>query len=239
MQPKKSLMVLLGIVLGLAVAFYVRGRIAMSETRASIEPDQPAADLKTPAARELAPPAAGMETATFGNGCFWCTEAVFQRLKGVKLVVSGYSGGSVKNPTYHQVCTGTTGHAEALQITYDPAIVSYRDLLEVFWQTHDPTTMNRQGADVGTQYRSVIFYHSDKQKELAEEYKTKLDAAGVFAHPIVTEIVPFTEFYRAEPHHQNYFNQNSGQPYCRIMIRPKLEKLKNVFHDKLKTESSK
>jgi peptide-methionine (S)-S-oxide reductase len=239
MQPKKSLMVLLGIVLGLAVAFYVRGRIAMSETRASTEPDRPAANSITPAARELAPPAVGMETATFGNGCFWCTEAVFQRLKGVQAVTSGYSGGTLKSPTYRQVCTGTTGHAEAIQITYDPALISYPELLEVFWQTHDPTTLNRQGNDVGTQYRSAIFYHSDKQKELAEEYKKKLDASGAFGQPIVTEIVPFKEFYRAEDYHQNYFNENSGQPYCRIMIVPKLEKLKKVFHDKLKTESPK
>jgi peptide-methionine (S)-S-oxide reductase len=164
---------------------------------------------------------------------------VFQRLKGVQAVTSGYSGGTLKSPTYRQVCTGTTGHAEAIQITYDPALISYPELLEVFWQTHDPTTLNRQGNDVGTQYRSAIFYHSDKQKELAEEYKKKLDASGAFGQPIVTEIVPFKEFYRAEDYHQNYFNENSGQPYCRIMIVPKLEKLKKVFHDKLKTESSK
>ena len=175
-------------------------------------------------------------TATFGNGCFWCTEAVFQRLKGVKTVVSGYSGGSVKNPTYRQVCTGTTGHAEAIQITYDPKEISYEDLLAVFWHTHDPTTKDRQGNDVGTQYRSVIFYHSDEQKQLAEENKKKLDESGLFRAPIVTEIVPSTEFYRAEDYHQNYYNQNSGQPYCRAMIGPKLEKLKKVFKDKLKTD---
>jgi len=221
MQSKKSLVVLLGIVLGLSVAAYVRGKLAMLQTSAVPEPARPPASLAT---------------ATFGNGCFWCTEAVFQQLKGVQRVVSGYSGGSVKNPTYRQVCTGETGHAEVIQITYDPALISYEELLEVFWQTHDPTTLNRQGPDKGTQYRSAIFYHSDKQKELAEKYKKKLDAAGVFARPIVTEIVPFTEFYRAEAYHQNYFNLNSEQPYCRAMITPKLEKLKKVFHDKLKTD---
>ena len=220
MRSKRSLVVILGMALGLSVAVFVRGRFAMSNTPAALEP---------------APVAAGMERATFGNGCFWCTEAVFQRLKGVQSVMSGYSGGSMKNPTYRQVCTGTTGHAEAIQITYDPALISYQELLEVFWQTHDPTTLNRQGNDVGTQYRSVVFYHSDRQKELAEEFRQKLDASGVFAQPIVTEIVPFAEFYRAEDHHQNYFNENSGQPYCRVMIKPKLEKFAKVFHDKLKT----
>jgi peptide-methionine (S)-S-oxide reductase len=225
MQPKKSLVLLLGTILGLAVAFYVRGRLAMSET-------------PTVTKRVSEPAPAGMATATFGNGCFWCTEAVFQRLKGVHSVVSGYSGGSVKNPTYRDVCTGTTGHAEAIQITYDPAIISYPALLEVFWQTHDPTTLNRQGNDVGTQYRSVIFYHSDEQRAQAEEFKKKLDASGSFDQPIVTEIAPFTEFYRAEDYHQNYFNENAGQPYCRVMITPKLEKLKKVFREKLKSEEA-
>jgi peptide-methionine (S)-S-oxide reductase len=221
---KKSLVVFLGIVLGLSGAAYMRGRLAMSQTAAVPEPARPPGTLAT---------------ATFGNGCFWCTEAVFQQLKGVHSVVSGYSGGSVKNPTYLQVCTGTTGHAEVIQVTYDPALISYDELLEVFWQTHDPTTLNRQGNDVGTQYRSVIFYHSDKQKELAEEYKKKLNASGVFGRSVVTEIVPFTVFYRAEAYHQNYLNENSEQPYCRIIIMPKLEKLKKVFHDKLKTDAHK
>ncbi len=225
MQSKKSLMAFVGVVLGLSAALYVRGKFAMSETPAVREP------VREPVRK---PP--GMEQATFGNGCFWCTEAVFQRLLGVQSVVSGFSGGSVKNPSYQEVCTGTTGHAEAIQITYDPALVSYEELLEVFWQTHDPTTLNRQGNDVGTQYRSVIFTHSDEQKELAEKYKKKLDASGAFADPIVTEIVPFTEFYRAEDYHQNYFNDNPRQPYCRFMIVPKLDKLKKVFHEKLKTE---
>ena len=179
-----------------------------------------------------------METATFGSGCFWCTEAVFQRLKGVVSVESGYAGGHVKNPTYRQVCGGDTGHAEVIQIQYDPAQVSYADLLEVFWKTHDPTTPNQQGNDFGPQYRSVIFYHNDEQKKLAQEYKTKLDKAGIWDDPIVTEIVPFTDFYKAEDYHQNYFNDNPNQPYCSFIIRPKMEKLEKVFKDKLKDTTS-
>jgi peptide-methionine (S)-S-oxide reductase len=174
------------------------------------------------------------ELATFGAGCFWCVEAVFQRLEGVDKVVSGYAGGHVDNPTYKQVCEGTTGHAEVCQITYDPSIISYKELLEVFWKTHDPTTLNRQGADVGTQYRSVIFYHSGEQKELAEEYKSKLEKAEIFDDPIVTEISPITNFYEAEDYHQNYYNNNSSQPYCSFVITPKLEKFEKVFSDKLK-----
>ncbi|MGO9922403.1 MAG: peptide-methionine (S)-S-oxide reductase MsrA [Isosphaeraceae bacterium] len=193
---------------------------------------------RTPVVAEPPPLAAGLERATFGNGCFWCTEAVFQRLKGVQSVVSGFSGGWAPNPTYQDVCSGATGHAEALQITYNPAIVSYRDLLEVFWQTHDPTTLNRQGADVGTQYRSAIFYHSDEQKKLAEELKQKLDASGAFAGPIVTEVTPFTAFYPAEDYHQNFYNQHPGAMYCRANIAPKLAKLKKVFQDKLNLEKS-
>lgn len=178
-------------------------------------------------------PPAGTAQAIFGGGCFWCTEAVFQNLKGVKSVVSGYTGGSVKNPTYREVCSGTTGHAEAIQITFDPTAVSYKDLLEVFWKTHDPTTKDQQGNDFGPQYRSAIFYDNDEQKELAEHYKQKLDASGIFSAPIVTEIVPSTTFYRAERYHQNYYNQNASQPYCQAIIRPKLDKLKELFADKL------
>jgi peptide-methionine (S)-S-oxide reductase len=163
---------------------------------------------------------------------------VFQQLKGVRTVVSGYSGGFVKNPTYRQICTGTTGHAEAVQVTYDPAVISFSDLLEVFWQAHDPTTLNYQGNDVGPQYRSVIFCHTDEQKHLAEHYKQKLDASGLFGGTIVTEILTFTEFYRAEAYHQNYFEENAGQRYCRVVIKPKLEKLKKVFQDKLKTSGA-
>jgi len=174
------------------------------------------------------------ELATFGAGCFWCVEAVFQLLEGVDKVVSGYTGGEVDNPTYKQVCDGNTGHAEVCQIFYDPDVVSFEELLEVFWKTHDPTTLNRQGADVGTQYRSVIFYHNDEQKELAEKYKSKLENAEIFDDPIVTEISPISEFYVAEDYHQDYYNNNSSQPYCSFVITPKLEKFEKVFSDKLK-----
>ncbi len=175
-----------------------------------------------------------LSKATFGSGCFWCTEAFFQSLDGVSKAVSGYSGGNVKNPAYKEVTTGRTGHAEVIQIFFDPAILSFDELLEVFWQTHDPTTLNRQGADVGTQYRSAIFYHDNGQKKLAEEYKKKLDASGAFPNPIVTEITPFEVFYEAEDYHQNYYNQNGSQPYCSYVIRPKMDKFKKAFADKLK-----
>jgi len=175
-----------------------------------------------------------MAQATFGSGCFWCTEAFFQRLKGVEKVVSGYSGGKIKNPTYREVCSGRTGHAEVIQVTYDPDIISFTKLLEVFWKTHDPTTPNRQGNDVGTQYRSVIFYHDEDQKKQAEHYKQELNTAGIFANPIVTEISMFEEFYMAEENHQNYYNANSSQPYCSIVITPKLEKFEKVFEEILK-----
>jgi peptide-methionine (S)-S-oxide reductase len=176
----------------------------------------------------------GLEVATFGAGCFWCVEAVFQSLGGVQSVVSGYCGGHVENPTYDQVCSGTTGHAEVCQITYDPPKITYAELLEVFWQTHDPTTLNRQGPDAGTQYRSAVFYHNEEQKSLAEKYKKELDASEAWSDPIVTEITPYKNFYPAENYHQDYYNQNADQPYCSIMIRPKMEKLKEVFADKLK-----
>lgn len=192
--------------------------------------------MPEPAAAEpAAQPSQKRELATFGAGCFWCTEAVFLQLKGVEKAVSGYSGGHVQNPTYRQVCNGTTGHAEVIQITYDPQVISYAELLEVFWQTHDPTTLNRQGNDAGTQYRSVVFYHSDEQKRLAEHYKKELDAAGAFHAPIVTEISPYREFFAAEDYHQNYYEENPYQPYCAMLIRPKVEKVKKVFKDKLKT----
>ena len=175
-----------------------------------------------------------LDTATFASGCFWCVEAVFQNLKGVQSVVSGYAGGSVANPSYEEVCSGATGHAEACQIAYDPKLITYSELLEVFWKTHDPTTLNRQGNDAGTQYRSAIFYHNEEQKKFAEHYKRELDSSGAFDAPIVTEIVPFTEFYKAENYHQNYFNEHGAQPYCLFVIRPKLEKFKKAFKDKLK-----
>jgi peptide-methionine (S)-S-oxide reductase len=178
----------------------------------------------------------GTVLATFGSGCFWCTEAVFQRVNGVEKVVSGYMGGRTKNPTYKDVTSGTTGHAEVIQLTYNPSIISFDELLEIFWGTHDPTTLNRQGADVGTQYRSVIFYHSEDQKRLADSYKRKLDTSGAFEKPIVTEISPAAEFYVAEDYHQNYFNLNSNAPYCSYVIQPKLEKFKKVFQDKVKTQ---
>ena len=175
-----------------------------------------------------------VDTATFGTGCFWCTEAIFQQLDGVLKVTSGYSGGHVANPSYKDVTTGTTGHAECIQVLYDPQKITFDDLLEVFWQTHDPTTLNRQGNDVGPQYRSVIFYHNASQKEKAEKYKAELDKSGAWDNPIVTEISPFDKFYIAENYHQDYYNQNGSQPYCYYVIRPKLEKFRKVFKEKLK-----
>ena len=175
-----------------------------------------------------------LQRATFGNGCFWCTEAIFLRLKGVKSVMPGYSGGHVENPTYEEVCTGETGHAEAIQILYDPEVLSYDALLEVFWKTHDPTTKNRQGNDVGPQYRSIIFYHSSEQKRLAEAYKAKLDKEGIWKKPIVTEIEPFTRFWPAEDYHRNYYENNPSKGYCRVVITPKIEKFEKIFSDRLK-----
>jgi peptide-methionine (S)-S-oxide reductase len=220
MGSRTSWLIFLGLACGLAVALILTGGPALPEDGTALEPPE-------------VPP--GMARAAFAAGCFWCTEAVFQQLNGVLMVVPGYTGGSVKNPTYRQICTGTTGHAEAVQVTYDPAVLSYEDLLEVFWQTHDPTTPNRQGRDVGTQYRSVIFYHDGEQKRLAELSRQRLEAAGAFAAPIVTEIVPAAEFYRAEAYHQNYFAANPGQPYCRAVVGPKVEKVRKAFRDKLKT----
>lgn len=176
----------------------------------------------------------GLEVATFGTGCFWCTEAVFESLEGVTDVVSGYEGGHVKNPTYKEVCTGTTGHAECVQITFDPKKISYQELLEGFFRSHDPTSLNRQGADVGTQYRSAIFYHNDEQKKVAEDIKKELDKSGAYPKPIVTEIVPTETFYVAEAYHQDYYANNPEQGYCAAVIAPKLDKFRKVFHDKLK-----
>lgn len=175
-----------------------------------------------------------LQTATLGAGCFWCVEAVFQRLKGVESVVSGYTGGQTLSPTYQEICTGRTGHAEVIQIAFDPAQVSFADLLEVFWHTHDPTTLNQQGNDVGTQYRSAIFYADLEQKSVAEASRAKTEASGLWPKPIVTEIVPLTVFYPAEDYHQNYFNQNPNQPYCSFAIPPKLRKLEAKFGDRLK-----
>ena len=175
-----------------------------------------------------------LEKATFGSGCFWCSEAVFERVNGVKEVESGYAGGTVKNPTYEQVSSGETGSAEVIQINYDPYIITYDDLLEIFWKTHDPTTLNRQGNDVGTQYRSVIFYHNDKQKKKAEEYKKALDKSGAWEDSIVTGIAQYNNYTKAEDYHQNYYESNSKQSYCSFVIVPKIEKFEKAFKDKLK-----
>ena len=176
----------------------------------------------------------GMEVATFAGGCFWCTEAVFLEIKGVEKVVSGYIGGKTKNPTYKDICTGETGHAEAIQITFNPNEVAYEDLLEVFFATHDPTTLNRQGADVGTQYRSEIFYHSEAQKTKAENYIQLLEKEKLYDKKIVTKVSSASVFYNAEEYHQNYYNQNSSQGYCQMVIAPKLEKLRKYYKSKLK-----
>lgn len=175
----------------------------------------------------------GLQEATFGAGCFWCTEAQFQQLKGVKKVESGYMGGNVSNPTYKQVCAGTTGHAEVTKVQFDPKEISYDELLAAFWTAHDPTQLNRQGNDVGTQYRSAIFYYNDEQRQKAEAYKQKLNEEKAYNAAVVTEITAASTFYKAEDYHQNYYNQNGDQPYCQFVVRPKLEKFKKVFADKL------
>lgn len=175
-----------------------------------------------------------MQEAIFGAGCFWCIEAVFQQIEGVKNIYSGYMGGKSKNPTYREVCSGLTGHAEVIKLEFDSQVVNYEELLEIFWKTHDPTTLNRQGADVGTQYRSVIFYLDENQKRLALSYKEKLNASNAFGNPVVTEISPATVFYPAEDNHQNYYNENGDQPYCAFVVKPKVDKVKRVFADKLK-----
>jgi peptide-methionine (S)-S-oxide reductase len=188
---------------------------------------------------EKIPAGVKTEVATFGTGCFWCTEAVFQELKGVVKVYSGYMGGHFANPSYEEVCAGTTGHAECLQVFYDPELLSFDELLEVFWESHDPTQLNRQGNDIGTQYRSAIFYHTEDQRGKAEHYKTQLDKEGAYPNPIVTEITPATTFYPAEDYHQDYYNNHGSQPYCYLVIRPKVEKFEKAFADKLKKSESK
>ena len=179
-----------------------------------------------------------LEMTTLGGGCFWCVEAVYQELQGVQSAVSGYAGGTVENPTYYQVCNGTTGHAEVVQITFDPKIIAFEDILYVFWRTHDPTTLNRQGYDVGTQYRSIILCHSEQQRAIAEKSKRDTDASGLWPNPIVTEISPFTTFYKAEDYHQNFYRDNPYQPYCRAIIDHKITKLRKEFREKLKQTSS-
>jgi peptide-methionine (S)-S-oxide reductase len=175
-----------------------------------------------------------METATFGGGCFWCTEAIFKEVKGVESVTSGYSGGEIVNPSYREVCTGRTAHAEVIEIDFDPAIVSFQELLEIFWSTHDPTSLNRQGNDVGTQYRSVVFYHNEQQKETAGQLKKKLNHEKIFEKPVVTEISPWKNFFRAEEDHQDYYENNPNQGYCQFIIVPKLDKFRKIFKEKLK-----
>lgn len=175
-----------------------------------------------------------LTTATFASGCFWCTEAIFERVKGVYSIESGYTGGTVENPTYQQVCNGNTNHAEAIQLMFDSSEITYDELLEIFWKTHDPTTLNKQGADTGTQYRSAIFYHNEEQKRKAEFYKDELNKAGLWNDPIVTEIVPFKKFYKAEDYHQDYYENNPNQGYCAYVITPKVEKFEKIFKDKLK-----
>jgi len=214
--------------------FYVSGHAALSAcSNNSNQLDMNTTDLISDASVDSLNK---MDTATFGAGCFWCIEAVFQELKGVVSVTSGYTGGFVKNPSYKEVCTGKTGHAEVAQIVFDPAVVSFEDLLQVFWKTHDPTQLNRQGNDVGTQYRSSIFFHNDAQKKQAEYYKAKLEESKAYDKPIVTTIEPLGDFYKAEDYHQNYFSQNGDQPYCTFIIQPKVEKFRKAFADKLKTD---
>jgi methionine-S-sulfoxide reductase len=227
----------------LSIAAFAAGDIVMAQTKTT---DEETTGEAASAVEGAAKPAADrdardakLEKVTFGSGCFWCTEAFFSELKGVKSAVSGYSGGRVPNPTYEQVCTGATGHAEVVQVTYDPRVISIPELLEVFWYTHDPTTLNRQGADVGTQYRSAIFYHTDEQRKQAEHYREKLDESGAFNSPIVTEITKFEKFYPAEDYHQEYYAQNPRAAYCRAVIHPKMKKFHKVFKDKLKVAEEK
>lgn len=218
-------------------AFNVLTTLAVMAGCANNENPKKSMTTKTNIITEPALPAGlATDTATFGTGCFWCTEAVFQQMEGVLKVTSGYSGGHIENPTYEQVCSKTTGHAEVVQIVYDSAKISFDELLEVFWQTHDPTTLNRQGNDVGPQYRSVIFYHSQQQQQKSQHYKEALDKSGAWANPIVTAIEPFKNFYVAENYHQNYYNNNGSQPYCYYVIRPKVEKFQKVFKDKLRKQ---
>jgi len=183
-------------------------------------------------------PSESLEVVTLGGGCFWCTEAAFLELKGVEKVESGYSGGNVLNPSYGQVCSGVTGHAEVIQITFDPKVISLNDILEVFFTIHDPTTLNRQGADVGTQYRSVIFYRDSRQRETAEQVIKQIETSGVWKRPIVTQLVAFKAFYKAEDYHQDYFKKNPGQPYCQVVIAPKIAKMRKQYHERLKAPES-
>jgi peptide-methionine (S)-S-oxide reductase len=219
---------------GVLLGIYVQGRPANRSVGETTKTQQNG--IMT--SNESSATPAGMAKATFGTGCFWCTEAMFESLDGVQSAVSGYEGGAKANPTYKEVCTGTTGHAECVEVTYDPTKVTYAELLQAFFRSHDPTSLNRQGADVGTQYRSVIFYHNDEQKQLAQTVKDELNKSGAYDKPIVTEISPASTFYVAEEYHQNYFAQNPEQGYCAFVIAPKLDKFRKVFKDKLKKEGS-
>ncbi len=212
----------------LCLAFFIFGTACSQKNTKKEEPD------KTMTAQENISDDKGVQTITLGAGCFWCVEAIFDELKGVQSVTSGYSGGVIDKPTYEEVCTGTTGHAEVCQVTYDADVIPTKDLLEVFFKTHDPTTLNRQGADVGTQYRSAIFYHNEKQKEIAEDVIQKLKVSGAYDMPIVTEVTKYSNFFKAEDYHQQYFELNGHQPYCRAVVQPKVEKFKKAFKDKLK-----
>jgi peptide-methionine (S)-S-oxide reductase len=216
-------------VLGTALACGQEPNSSSSATRGAVPDDS--SDSLEPSAEDSEQTTM---LATFGGGCFWCVEAIFERLQGVHSVESGYTGGTIPDPIYEEVCSGKTGHAEVVQITYDPNLVSFEKLLEVFFKTHDPTTLNRQGPDHGTQYRSAIFYHDDEQRQIAERVKKALNDSGAFARPIVTEIVPATTFYPAEKYHQDYFNQNPDAKYCQYSIRPKVEKFEKVFADIIK-----
>lgn len=213
--------------------FILPGLLAAACNLATKTSPKMESSVKSVAMADVAvPDSAHVEVATLGGGCFWCMEAVFQELKGVLKVESGFSGGHVANPTYREVCSGLTGHAEVAEITFDPAVISYKEVLEVFFTVHDPTTLNRQGADAGTQYRSAIFYHSEAQRQTAEEVKK--EAQEIWGSPIVTEITPFDAFYKAENYHQNYYQDNPDQPYCTVVIAPKVKKFREKFRDKLK-----
>jgi peptide-methionine (S)-S-oxide reductase len=229
---------------GPARAFWIAGAIAVALITGVIlamsGAEEPRSEVKSrssadPSEKEIEEK--GLKKATFGGGCFWCTEAVFKALAGVHAVESGYSGGHIENPTYKDVCTGTTGHAEVVQIVFDPNAIKYDELLEVFWRTHDPTTRDRQGNDVGPQYRSVVFYHDDQQKKIAEEYKKKLNDAKAFGAPIVTEISRLENYYPAEDYHQDYYELHGREPYCQFVIAPKMEKFRKVFAEKLKDDA--
>jgi peptide-methionine (S)-S-oxide reductase len=216
-------------------AFTVAAAVLALGGCGSAKPDEPMRTSADPASTDpVVQDPSLTDTATFGAGCFWCVDAIFRELDGVMSVTAGYAGGHTQDPDYKSVCSGTTGHAEVAQIVYDPKKISYDELLEVFWQTHDPTTLNRQGADVGTQYRSVIFHHNAEQKQKAERYKAELDQSGAWDKPIITEIGPLERFYPAENYHQDYYAANPDAGYCQYVIRPKLEKFRKVFADKLK-----